>query len=116
MSNTVQQLIEKARNAAGMPQQMGTPDYANINALFASAVQRFRDLPVLSSLGHTISYADLDRMSAAFASWLQNHTDLQPGDRIAIQMPNLIQYPVVFFGAMRAGLVVVNTNPLYTAR
>jgi long-chain acyl-CoA synthetase len=116
MSSAVQTLVEQARAAAGMPQQMGAPEFANINALFAAAVQRFRDLPVLSSLGHTISYAELDRLSAAFASWLQHHTDLKPGDRIAIQMPNLIQYPVVFFGAMRAGLIVVNTNPLYTAR
>jgi long-chain acyl-CoA synthetase len=116
MSSTVQHLVDQARAAAGMPQQMGAPEHANINALFDAAVRRFRELPVLTSLGHTISYAELDRLSAAFASWLQHHTDLQPGDRIAIQMPNLIQYPVVFFGAMRAGLVVVNTNPLYTAR
>src|SRR5262245_584558 len=111
---SVQQLVEKARRDAGMAQEMGAPQYTDINALRASSVARFADRPALSSLGHTLNYRELDRLSAAFASWLQNHTDLVPGDRIAIQMPNLVQYPVVFFGAMRAGLVVVNTNPLYT--
>ena len=99
-----------------MPRQMGDPAYTSINALLASAVARFPDNPAFTSLGRTISYRELDRLSANFAAWLQQHTDLEPGDRIAIQMPNLIQYPVVFFGAMRAGLIVVNTNPLYTPR
>ena len=64
----------------------------------------------------TLTYAELERQSALFAAYLQHHTDLKPGDRIAVQMPNLIQYPIAVFGAMRAGLIVVNTNPLYTAR
>ncbi|WP_350601633.1 AMP-binding protein, partial [Pseudomonas sp. 65/3-MNA-CIBAN-0223] len=72
--------------------------------------------PAFSNMGVTLSYADLERYSAAFAAWLQTHTDLQPGDRIAIQMPNLLQYPIAVFGALRAGLIVVNTNPLYTSR
>ncbi|NQD95997.1 long-chain fatty acid--CoA ligase, partial [Pseudomonas sp. CrR25] len=67
-------------------------------------------------LGKTLSYGELYQLSGAFAAYLQQHTDLQPGDRIAVQLPNLLQYPIVVFGAMRAGLVVVNTNPLYTAR
>lgn len=87
-----------------------------ITHLFREACQRFARRPAFSSLGHTLSYADLERQSAAFAAWLQEYTDLQPGDRIAIQLPNLLQFPVVVFGALRAGLVVVNTNPLYTAR
>jgi long-chain acyl-CoA synthetase len=112
----IDQLVRAAREAAGLPQQIGEPQYPNINQLLASAAHRFGDRPALSSLGHTISFAELDRLSAGFAAWLQQHTDLQPGDRIAIQLPNLIQYPVVCLGALRAGLVVVNTNPLYTAR
>src|SRR5690606_16540154 len=76
----------------------------------------FANCPAFSNLGVTLSYADLERYSAAFAAWLQNHTDLKPGDRIAVQMPNLLQYPIAVFGALRAGLIVVNTNPLYTAR
>ncbi len=93
------------------------PDrFTCIASLFREACRRFADRPAFSGLGHTLSYAELERQSAAFAAWLQEYTDLQPGDRIAIQLPNLLQFPVVVFGALRAGLVVVNTNPLYTAR
>ncbi len=113
---SIQQLVEQARSAASMPQQMGEPSFANVNGLLASAVARFPDNPAFTSLGRTISYRELDRLSANFAAWLQQHTDLKPGERIAVQMPNLIQYVVVFFGAIRAGLIVVNTNPLYTPR
>ena len=69
-----------------------------------------------TSLGHSINFAQLNALSDAFAIYIQQHTDLQKGDRLAIQLPNVIQYPVVFFGAIKAGLVVVNTNPLYTER
>ncbi|NJI25326.1 AMP-binding protein, partial [Aeromonas veronii] len=61
-------------------------------------------------------YGELYELSGAFAAYLQQHTDLKPGDRIAVQLPNVFQYPVVVFGAIRAGLIVVNTNPLYTPR
>ncbi len=110
------ELIERARAAAGMPQHVGLLEYDSVQAVLAAAAARFPDKPALSSLGHTLTFRELDRLTAAFASWLQHHTDLQPGDRIAIQMPNLVQYPVVCLGALRAGLIVVNTNPLYTAR
>jgi len=65
-------------------------------------------------MDRTLSYADLDRLSGQFAAYLQQHTGLKPGDRIAVQLPNILQYPVVIFGALRAGMIVVNTNPLYT--
>jgi len=92
------------------------PDGVNsIIDVMALAFQRYSDLPSFSSLGRTLSYRELDQLSAHFASYLQQELKLQPGDRIAVQLPNLIQYPVVVFGALRAGLVVVNTNPLYTA-
>jgi long-chain acyl-CoA synthetase len=65
-------------------------------------------------MDRTLTYADLDRLSGQFAAYLQQHTALKPGDRIAVQLPNILQYPVVIFGALRAGMVVVNTNPLYT--
>ncbi len=113
---SVQSLVDQARLLAGIPQEIGPSEYPGINALLAAAVLRYGPSPALSALGHTMDFQTLDRLSAAFASWLQRHTDLQPGDRIAIQLPNLLQYPVVFLGALRAGLVVVNTNPLYTAR
>jgi len=74
--------------------------------------RRYGAQPALGHLGQSISFTDLDVLSRRFAAWIQHHTDLKPGDRIAIQMPNSMQYPVVFFGALRAGLVVVNTNPL----
>ncbi|MDF2181828.1 AMP-binding protein [Neptuniibacter sp. CAU 1671] len=82
--------------------------------LLQYAAETFAERPAYTSLGRSITYRELDQLSAAFACYLQNETDLQPGDRIAIQLPNLIQYPIVLFGALRAGLVVVNTNPLYT--
>ena len=88
---SVQTLVEQARRNAGIPQELGPSSHPSINALFADAVSRFGDLPVLSALGHTIDFRTLDRLSAAFAAWLQHHTDLQPGDRIAIQLPNLLQ-------------------------
>jgi long-chain acyl-CoA synthetase len=67
-------------------------------------------------LGKTLSFAEIDRLSSEFASYLQNHTNLEPGDRVAVQIPNLLQYPVAVFGILRAGMIVVNTNPLYTER
>ncbi|KUJ80197.1 long-chain fatty acid--CoA ligase [Microbulbifer flavimaris] len=84
--------------------------------VFSEACAKFGDRPAFTCLGHTLSISDIDKLSGQFASYLQNHTDLKPGDRIAVQLPNVLQYPVVVFGAMRAGLVVVNTNPLYTRR
>lgn len=72
--------------------------------------------PAFSCMGRTLSFADIERLSAKFAAYLQTQTNLEPGDRIAMQMPNILQYPVALFGALRAGLVVVNTNPLYTPR
>lgn len=71
-------------------------------------------LPAFTCFGRTLTYGEVDEISNRFAAYLQNHTKLQPGDRIAIQLPNLLQFPLVVYGALRAGLIVVNTNPLYT--
>jgi long-chain acyl-CoA synthetase len=90
--------------------------YKSVVEVFERSCRKFADRPAFSNMGVTLTYSDLDRHSAAFAAWLQQHTELKPGDRIAVQMPNLLQYPIAVFGAMRAGLIVVNTNPLYTAR
>ncbi|WP_193165358.1 AMP-binding protein [Microbulbifer hainanensis] len=84
--------------------------------VFTGACAKFSDRPAFTCLGQTLTIGEIDKLSAKFASYLQNHTDLEPGDRIAVQLPNVLQYPVVVFGALRAGLVVVNTNPLYTQR
>ncbi len=83
--------------------------------VFAEACKEFSASAVFTCMEHTISFRELDELSGKFAAYLQQHTHLKPGDRIAIQLPNILQYPIAVFGAMRAGLVVVNTNPLYTA-
>ncbi|WP_314410334.1 long-chain-fatty-acid--CoA ligase FadD1 [Pseudomonas kuykendallii] len=106
----------KDKYPAGIPADINADQYPNIQAVLKESCQRFADKPAFSNLGKTLSYGELYELSGIFAAYLQNHTDLQPGDRIAVQMPNVLQYPVAVFGAMRAGLVVVNTNPLYTAR
>lgn len=88
----------------------------SIIEVLADSVAKYAHRPAFSNLGKTLSYAQLYELSGRFCSYLQQHTDLQPGDRIAIMLPNLLQYPVAVFGALRAGLIVVNTNPLYTPR
>ena len=101
---------------AGIAANINPDEYPNIQAVLKQSCQRFADNPAFSSLGKTLTYGELYELSGAFAAYLQQHTDLKPGDRIAVQLPNLLQYPIAVFGALRAGLTVVNTNPLYTAR
>lgn len=86
-----------------------------IPEVFEQACKEFAGSPVFSCMDHSITFADLDRLSANFAAYLQTHTTLQPGDRVAVQLPNILQYPIAIYGILRAGMVVVNTNPLYTA-
>jgi len=101
---------------AGIPREVDVKRYKSMVDVFEQAVKKYADKPAFTAVGITLTYRDLDTQSRNFAAWLQNHTDLKPGDRIAVQMPNVTQYPVVVFGAMRAGMIVVNTNPLYTTR
>ncbi len=83
---------------------------------FLEQVSRcYGPLPAYRCLGESLSYNDVDRLSRQFAAYLQ-HSDLSPGDRVAIQLPNILQYPVVVFAVLRAGMVLVNVNPQYTAR
>ncbi len=89
--------------------------YRSVVELLDSSVKKFGDRKAYRNFGKSISFNELDNLSRDFAAYLQN-SGLKPGDRIAIQMPNVLQYPVVLFGALRAGLIVVNTNPLYTSR
>lgn len=100
----------------GMKSTIDLEQHQSVTQLVDQCLRDYADKPAFSCMGRTLTYAELDAMSGHFAAWLQNHTDLQPGDRIAVQLPNILQYPVVVFGALRAGLVVVNTNPLYTER
>jgi long-chain acyl-CoA synthetase len=104
------------KRPAGVANQLDFNLYRSVVEVFERSCKKFADRPAFSNLGVTLTYAELERHSAAFASWLQKNTDLKPGDRIAVQMPNILQYPIAVFGAMRAGLIVVNTNPLYTVR
>ena len=106
----------KDKYPEGIPTEINPDQYPNIQAVLKESCQRFADKPAFTNLGKTLTYGDLYRLSGDFAAWLQNYTDLEIGDRIAVQLPNVLQYPVVVFGAIRAGLVVVNTNPLYTTR
>ncbi|MCK9237604.1 MAG: long-chain-fatty-acid--CoA ligase FadD1 [Thiopseudomonas sp.] len=106
----------KDKYPAGIASEIDADLYPNIQAVLTESCEKYADRPAFTNLGKTITYAEVYRMSGDFAAWLQHSTDLQPGDRIAIQLPNVLQYPVVVFGAIRAGLVVVNTNPLYTTR
>lgn len=93
------------------------PDaYASVLHFFEDCVKKYGDLVGFVNMGKTMTFKQLDEYSTQFASYLQNHAKLQKGDRIAIQMPNLLQNPVVIFGAIKAGLTIVNTNPLYTER
>lgn len=101
---------------SNVPEEVDLDEFASLKAVLEKTCARFGDLPAFTNLGAAITYRQLDQLSHAFAAYLQNVVGLVKGDRIAIMMPNLLQYPVALFGALRAGCVVVNTNPLYTAR
>ena len=100
----------------GVPAEINPDRYKSIVEAFQAACEKFKDKPCFTNMGVTLTYADVDRLSAQFAAFLRNDLGLSKGDRIGIQMPNVLQYPVALFGSLRAGLVVVSTNPLYTPR
>ncbi|ROO27746.1 long-chain fatty acid--CoA ligase [Salinisphaera orenii MK-B5] len=100
----------------GIGHTIDTDDDATLVGIIDAACRDYADRDAYSSMGNTIRFADVDRLSAAFAGYLQQVRGLQPGERFAIMMPNCLQYVVALFGALRAGLTVVNVNPLYTAR
>jgi long-chain acyl-CoA synthetase len=100
----------------GVPAQIDINQYASVAAVLEEACERFSQRPAFSSFGKQLSYSQIDELSRQFAGYLTGVLKLGKGDRIAIMMPNVLQYPIALFGALRAGLVVVNTNPMYTAR
>jgi long-chain acyl-CoA synthetase len=100
----------------GMPAEISPSPFSSLSELVDATIQKFGDKPAFHNLGHTLSFRELDRLSREFAAYLQSLRDLGKGDRVAIMLPNLLQYPVVLFGVLRAGLTAVNVNPLYTAR
>jgi long-chain acyl-CoA synthetase len=100
----------------GVPADIDPDKYPSIKAMLEEAMTTYRREPAFTNMGATLSYAQLDELSRAFAAWLQKKSGLVRGDRVALMMPNILQYPIALFGVLRAGMVVVNTNPLYTAR
>jgi long-chain acyl-CoA synthetase len=100
---------------SGVPPEVKLYEHESLVALFEDCFVRFRDRVAFENMGATMTYGELDELSKHFAAFLQS-LGMKKGERIAIQMPNLLQFPVAFVGALRAGLIVVNTNPLYTPR
>jgi long-chain acyl-CoA synthetase len=101
---------------AGVPATIDVNKYASINDMLEVGFNKFRRLGAFHCMGTTLTYDDIDVLSQKFAGYLQNNLKLEKGDRVAIMMPNILQYPVALFGILRAGMVCVNVNPLYTAR
>ena len=100
----------------GVPDVVPKPEYRSLRELVENSFQKYPDNPSYTNMGTTITYRQLDELSMQFACYLQKNLGLTRGERVAIMLPNLLQYPVAMIGAFRAGLVVVNVNPLYTAR
>ena len=100
---------------SGVPAEVDLTEFASLKDILEKSCQRFADLPAYSNMGVTLRYRDIDRLSRDFGAYLQG-LGLDKGARVAIMMPNVLQYPIALFGALRAGLTVVNVNPLYTPR
>ena len=101
---------------AGVPAEIDANEFKSLGDLFEKSVKSFSTRPAFINMDKAISYAELDRLSGQFAAYCQQVLKLPKGTRIALMMPNLLQYPICIFGALRAGYTVVNCNPLYTAR
>lgn len=101
---------------AGVPAQIDVEEFASIPDVLQHAIAQYRDRPAFSSMGKTLTYAEVDDLSTRFAAYLLGELGLKKGDRVAVMMPNCLQYPIATFGILRAGLTVVNVNPMYTVR
>jgi long-chain acyl-CoA synthetase len=101
---------------AGIPAEIDRKAFSSVRDILEKSCKRFADRAAYSNLGVTLTYGELDRLSRDFAAFLQSMPGLGKGERVAIMMPNLLQYPIALFGVLRAGMTVVNVNPLYTAR
>ncbi|MGO4259128.1 long-chain fatty acid--CoA ligase [Lysobacter sp. TAB13] len=100
----------------GVPAQIDVEEFPSVVSVLENAIENYRDRPAFSNFGKQLTYGDVDRLSAQFAAYLLGELKLKKGDRVAIMMPNCLQYPIATFGVLRAGLTVVNTNPMYTPR
>lgn len=105
-----------AEYPAGVPATIDVDEFPSIVSVLQSAIDKYRDRPAFSNLGKTLTYGQVDELSRQFAAYLLGELKLKKGDRVAIMMPNCLQYPIATFGVLRAGLTVVNTNPMYTPR
>src|SRR5213592_243187 len=99
----------------GVPAEIDVNQYGSLVELFEKSIRAYGDRPAFTCMGKTITFSELDAMARHFGAWLQSK-GLAKGARVAIMMPNCLQYPIAMFGTLRAGCVVVNVNPLYTAR
>ena len=99
----------------GVPADVDISAYPSLVALAAESYSKYRDLPAYECMGKSITFGDIDRLSRDLGAWLQT-LGLQRGDRIAVMMPNVLQYPIVVGAILRAGFIAVNVNPLYTPR
>lgn len=100
----------------GSPLELDTSKYESLLDMFDKAIREHPDRPAYVNMGQVLTFRKLEERSRAFAAYLQNELKLKRGERVALMMPNLLQYPIALFGTLRAGLVVVNVNPLYTPR
>jgi long-chain acyl-CoA synthetase len=100
----------------GVSKEINPDKYPSLIEMIEEGVRKYGDLPAYVSMDKSLTYKEVDKLSLDFASYLQNDCGLKKGDRVALQMPNVLQYPIALLGALRAGMVVVNTNPLYTPR
>lgn len=101
---------------AGVPAEIDVNTYKSVAEVFEKSVTKFADRPAFANMDKIITYRELDKLTRDFGAYLQNKLGLKKGDRVAVMMPNLLQYPIAVFGILRAGLTVVNVNPLYTPR
>ncbi|MBY6197622.1 long-chain-fatty-acid--CoA ligase FadD [Vibrio hangzhouensis] len=105
-----------SRYPSDVPEHINPDQYPSLVEMFEQSVHKFADQPAFMNMGSVMTFRKLEERSRAFAAYLQNELKLKKGDRVAIMMPNLLQYPVALFGVLRAGLIAVNVNPLYTPR
>ncbi|OGG94256.1 MAG: long-chain-fatty-acid--CoA ligase [Candidatus Lambdaproteobacteria bacterium RIFOXYD2_FULL_50_16] len=100
----------------GVPEEINPDRYPSLVQMIDESFARFANRPAYHNMGQDLTYHQIDQMSRAFACYLLGNLGLKKGDRVAIMMPNVLQYPIALYGILRAGLIVVNVNPLYTAR
>ena len=100
----------------GVAHEIKLYDHPSLVELFESSCKKYSDRVAFENMGAQLTFTQVDTLSGNFAAYLQQELGLKKGDRIAIQMPNMLQFPIAFLGALKAGLIVVNTNPLYTPR